>query len=252
MPASRLLRGLNCGTSDTTSGPTANSALGRASDRLVECGGRSVLGELPELMGAEELLRAHAATPPVAEHITAAIAGMEQRILESGEDIRGSQPTGDNILGGLSTIEEKSLGGALNAGRAPIVGVVDYAEPPAEDPGVYLMCTPGHGGESITGICAGDAQLLVFTTGGGHVIAHPLMPTIKVTGNAESYAMMCDTVDLDVAGIVAGIVAGTSSVAEAGERIYGEILAVAAGRATLCELLRAETGFAIHRVGMSV
>lgn len=248
VPASRLLLGLNCGTSDTTSGPTANNALGRASDRLVAAGGRSVLAELPELMGAEGVLRAHAKNVQVADRITAAIEAMERRILASGEDIRGSQPTGDNIIGGLSTIEEKSLGGALKAGNGPIVDVVDYAERPSDEPGVHLMCTPGHGGESITGICAGGAQLLVFTTGGGHVIAHPLMPTVKVTGNAESYAMMRDTVDLDVSGIVTGAL----SVEEAGEGIYREILAVASGRATLCELLREETGFAIHRIGMSV
>lgn len=248
VPADRLLLGLNCGTSDTTSGPTANTALGRASDRLVASGGRSVLAELPELMGAEEVLRGYAASPAVADAITAAIAAMEERILASGEDIRGSQPTGDNIVGGLTTIEEKSLGGALKAGSGPVVGVVDYAQRPTDEAGVHLMSTPGHGGESITGICAGGAQLLVFTTGGGHVIAHPLMPTVKVTGNAESYALMNDTIDLDVSDIVAG----RMSVDEAGERIYREVLAVASGRATLCELLKEETGFAINRVGMSI
>lgn len=248
VPMGRLCLGLNCGTSDTTSGPASNSALGVASDRLVEAGGRSVLAELPELMGAEDVLCAHASNEVVGRQIIDAIAAMERRALESGEDIRGSQPTGDNILGGLSTIEEKSLGGALKAGRAPIVGVIDYAESVGKDPGVYLMSTPGHGGESITGIAAGGAQLLVFSTGGGHAIAHPLMPTIKVTGNAESYAAMSDTIELDVSGVLGG----TMDLDEAGTLIYDEIRAVASGRRTLCELLREETGFAIHRVGMSL
>lgn len=248
VPMEQLFLGMNCGTSDTTSGPGANSALGVASDRLIAQGGRSVFAELPELMGAEPVLRQLADSTATGDELVAAIAAMEQRALDSGEDIRGSQPTGDNILGGLSTIEEKSLGGVLKAGKGPIVGVIDYAEEPGCRAGVYLMVTPGHGGESITGIAGGGSQLLVFTTGGGHAIAHPLMPTIKVTANSESYQAMSDTVELDVSGVLRG----EMSMDEAGDRVYEEIQAVASGRLTLCEVLREETGFAIHRVGMSL
>lgn len=244
----QLLLGMNCGTSDTTSGPGANSALGVASDRLVAQGGRSVFAELPELMGAEPVLRSLAVSEAAADELVDAIAAMERRALASGEDIRGSQPTGDNILGGLSTIEEKSLGGVLKAGQGPIVGVVEYAGEPGSEAGVYLMATPGHGGESITGIAGGGSQLLVFTTGGGHAIAHPLMPTVKVTANRDSYRAMRDTVELDVSGVLNG----EMSLQEAGERIYEEVRAVASGRLTLCEVLGEETGFAIHRVGMSL
>jgi altronate dehydratase large subunit len=246
---SELLFGLNCGTSDTTSGLSSNPALGFCSDRIIKEGGRSILAELPELMGAEEWLTAKAVSPEVAQKILDVINGYEQRILATGEDIRGSQPTGDNIAGGISTIEEKSLGGAKKSGSAPIIDVVGYASPITnKTPGVYLMNTPGHGSESITGIAAAGAQVMVFSTGGGHTIANPVMPTIKITGNINSWKQMSDTVDLDLSGILAG----EMTLEEAGDKIYNEVVEVLSGKLTKCEILKENTGFAIHRVGLSI
>ena len=245
---SQLLFGLNCGTSDTSSGLASNPALGFCSDRIIREGGRSILAEFPELMGAEEWLASKAVNKEVADKIWDEIAKYEQRILATGEDIRGSQPTGDNIAGGLSTIEEKSLGGAKKGGSATIMDVIGYGEIPKKDSGLYMMNTPGHGAESITGIAAAGAQVLVFSTGGGHTIAHPLMPTIKITGNVNSYKAMQDTVDMDLSGILAGKV----SLEEAGELIYNEVLEVMSGKLTKCEILKETTGFAIHRVGLSI
>jgi len=245
---SDFLFGLNCGTSDTTSGIASNPALGFCSDRVIKEGGRSILAEFPELMGSEPWLKAKAVSPEVAQKIDDQIAAYEQRIFSTGEDIRGSQPTGDNIAGGLSTIEEKSLGGAKKSGSAPIQDVIYYAEVPGKAPGVYMMYTPGHGAESITGIAAAGAQVMVFSTGGGHTISHPLMPTIKVTGNANSWEAMKDTVDLDVTGILAG----TMSLQEAGDIIYDEVVATLNGKLTKCDILLERTGFAIHRVGLSI
>ncbi|GAB6152708.1 UxaA family hydrolase [Desulfosporosinus burensis] len=243
-----FLLGLNCGTSDTTSGLSSNPALGFCSDRIIRAGGRSILAELPELMGAEEWLASKAVNSDVADKIWHQIRGYEERILATGEDIRGSQPTADNILGGLSTIEEKSLGGAKKSGFALIQDVIGLGETPGKIPGVYLMYTPGHGSESITAIAAAGAQALVFSTGGGHTIAHPIMPTIKVTGNATSYGLMEDTVDIDLSGILEGDL----SLEEAGDMIYDELVEVLSGKLTKSEILKEATGFAIHRVGLSI
>ena len=246
---SQFLLGLNCGTSDTSQGLSANPALGFCSDRIIKEGGRSILAELPELMGAEEWLTSKAASPKVAQDIINAISTYEQKIFSTGEDIRGSQPTGDNIVGGLSTIEEKSLGGAKKCGSAPMVGVVDNAQPVLDKtPGVYLMSTPGHGAESITSIAAGGAQALIFTTGGGHTIANPIMPTIKTTGNGNSWAQMKDTMDVDLSGILAGKI----TLEQGGDLLYNEIVEVLSGKLTKCEIIKERTGFGISRAGLSI
>jgi altronate dehydratase large subunit len=243
-----LLLGLNCGTSDTTSGLTVNPALGWASDHVVSVGGRSILAEVTELMGAEQWLAERAVSDEVAQKIWDVCRDMEELILLSGEDLRGSQPTGDNIVGGLTTIEEKSLGGAKKSGTAPIRDVIDYAESPGPESGVYLMYTPGQGGESISGIAAAGSQILVFTTGGGHSIGHPIMPTIKATANPMSWAAMKDTIDVDLTDMIKGRL----SVAKAGERLLDELIAVASGKLTKSEILREDTDFAINRAGISV
>lgn len=247
-PMSSILFGLNCGTSDTTSGLSSNMALGLCSDRIINEGGRSILAEFPELMGAEEWLASRAVNSEVAEKIVRRIKDYEVRIYDTGEDIRGSQPTGDNIIGGLSTIEEKSLGGAKKSGSAAVEDVIDLGQAPPEKSGLYLMYTPGHGAESISAIAAAGAQVLVFSTGGGHAIAHPIMPTIKITGNSSSFKAMKDTVDLDLSGILQGEL----TMEEAGEQTYDEVVRVLSGKLTKCEALKEATGFAIHRVGISI
>ncbi len=247
VPVSELIYGLNCGTSDTTSGISSNKAVGYCSDMIIDQGGRSILAETTEMLGGEQVLAARAATPQIADRIWEITKRMEQRALASGEDIRGSQPTGDNILGGLSSIEEKSLGAIQKSGTKPIVGVVDYAEPIGREPGLYIMDTPGHGGESITGIAAAGSQILTFSTGGGHTINHPLMVTIRLTGNKTSFEKMRDTVELDVSDIFQGM-----SIEEAGMRVYNEVIETASGKLTKCEILRENNAFAIHRIGISI
>lgn len=244
---SELVLGLNCGTSDTTSGISSNKAVGVCSDLVIELGGRSILAETTEMMGGEEVLVARAASPRVAARIWEITRRMEARALASGEDIRGSQPTGDNILGGLSTIEEKSLGAIQKSGSKPILEVVDYADPIGKAPGLYVMDTPGHGGESITGIAAAGAQVLTFSTGGGHTINHPVMVTIRLTGNRTSFEKMKDTMEVDVSDIFEG-----TAIEEAGLRLYNEVLDTVSGKLTKCEILKEHNAFAIHRIGVSV
>jgi len=242
-----LLFGLNCGTSDTTSGLSSNKALGVASDMIISRGGRSIIAELPEQLGAEHVLATHAANGRVARAYLAAVKRFEERLLREGVDIRGTQPTGDNMVGGLSTIEEKSLGGIQKAGKSPIVGVVNYAQAPGKKSGLWVMDTPGHGGESITGIAAGGSQIMVFSTGGGHTINHQLMVTLRVSGNAANFKRMKDTMEIDVSDIFEG-----TSTKAAGERIYNEVLDCASGRLTKGEILKENNAFAIHRIGISI
>jgi len=242
-----LVLGLNCGTSDGTAGLSHNKASGKCSDMVIARGGRSILAETTEQMGGEHFLAERCVTKKLAEKIYANTSRMERRALECGEDIRGSQPTGDNMEGGLSTIEEKSLGAIQKAGTAPIVGVVDFAEPIGKKSGLWVMDSPGHGGESITGICASGAQILVFSTGGGHTINHPLMITIRSTGNKTSFELMKDTMELDLSDMFDDM-----SLEEAGEKVYREVIDTCSGMMTKAEVLKEYNAFAIHSVGPSI
>lgn len=249
VPLSKLLLSTECGTSDTTSGLASNPATGVCADKLIDAGGRVILAECSEWMGCEEWLTSRAVNEDVAERILAGVKHIEQRALESGEDIRGSQPTGDNMVGGLTTIEEKSMGAVKKGGSGPIIDYLDIAQPPTSDePGLYVMYGPGHGAESITSMAAAGCQVNVFSTGGGHASSHPIMPTMKVTGNARSYEKMKDTVDLDISGLLRG----EMNMEEAGEAIFHELLAICNGRLTKSEVLKDDNSFAIHRIGASI
>lgn len=243
----RLVYGINCGTSDVTSGLSQNRCVGWVADRVVEAGGRVLGAETTEMMGGEELIRQKARSPEVAEKLFGYIAKMEREILACGVDLRGSQPTGDNMAGGLSTIEEKSLGAMMKWGTKQIVGAVDYAERIGSESGLWLMDTPGHGGESITGIAAGGAQVMSFATGGGHTINHPLMITMRLTGNRESWERMRETMEVDVSDMFDG-----TTLDEAGERLLNEVLDLCDGKLSKGEALREWNAFAITRCGPSV
>ena len=247
VPLSKLIFGFNCGTSDVTSGLAHNRCVGWVCDRVIEAGGRALGAETTEMFGGEDLIREKAKTPEIAEKILGFIRRMEENILACGVDMRGSQPTGDNIAGGLSTIEEKALGAMQKWGTKPIVGAVEFAEPIGEESGLWIMDTPGHGGESITGICAAGAQVMAFSTGGGHTINHPLMITMRLTGNRESWRLMEETMEVDVSDMFEG-----TSLDEAGERLLDEILDLCDGKMSKAEALREWNGFAINRCGPSV
>ena len=229
-PWSAMVLGLECGGSDAYSGITANPALGVASDRLVELGGTSILAETMEILGAEHLLAARAKTPEVAKAIIDVVARYEQSISYEGIDIRGAQPSRGNIEGGLTTLEEKSLGAAKKAGSAPFTGVLDYAHVPTEA-GLYFMDTPGHDIEQLTGFAAADVNITVFTTGRGTPTGSAVIPTIKVATNTEMAKKLPDLIDLN-AGTIAD---GMETVIEVGAQIFAEIVDVANGKLTAAE-----------------
>ena len=230
-PWSAIHLGLECGGSDALSGITANPALGVASDRLVELGAVSVLGETTEILGAEHLLAARALDPKVGQAIIDMVAKYERSINFEGIDMRGAQPSRGNIEGGLTTLEEKSLGAAKKAGNAPFTGALDYADP-ATKPGLYMMDTPGHDIEQLTGFAAAGINICVFTSGRGTPTGNAVVPTIKVSTNTPMFKSIPDLIDLN-AGTIAD---GTEDLDQVGVRIFKEIVEVANGKLTKAEI----------------
>jgi altronate dehydratase large subunit len=239
---SQLILSVKCGGSDYTSGLASNPALGRVADRLVEAGGSAVLGEIAEIMGAEHLLAARASSPATAARLIRVIGRVESEAIALGLDIRGTQPSPGNIRGGLTTIEEKSLGATHKGGEhTPLEDVVAYAAPITRK-GLTVMDTPGLDVESVTGMVGGGAQVVVFTTGLGTPTGNPIAPVIKITGNGRTAASMRDNIDLDVSRVLDD----TESLDGAADRLFEEVLAVCSGRETAAERL-GHREFAIHR-----
>lgn len=227
---SNIILATNCGGSDATSGLSANPALGHCSDLLIKMGGTVLIGETTELIGTEHILAARAKNEKVKSDILKIVKGLENEFARLGIDIRGANPSPGNIKGGLSTLEEKALGGISKGGTSAINEVVRYGEIPREK-GLIIMDTPGFDVESVTGMTAGGAQLCVFTTGRGTPIGNPIMPVIKITGNKGTYEKMADNMDLDVSDIISG----KKSISQCGEILLQEIVDVCNGKYTKAE-----------------
>lgn len=241
-PVSELCLAVECGGSDFTSGLASNPAVGVASDLLLEAGGTSMLSETTEFIGAEHILAKRANSPELAEKIIRFVEDCELRAKQMNVDIRGSQPTPGNIQGGISSIEEKSLGCIYKAGNSSIQGVLAYGESPQEK-GLFVMDTPGQDVESITGMLAGGASVVIFTTGRGTPTGSPLAPVIKITANAETYAKMSDNIDIDASSIISG----EKSINQVGSQIFQEIIEVANGKLTKAESL-GHREFGIYKI----
>jgi altronate dehydratase large subunit len=242
VPIDSLILSLKCGGSDYTSGLASNPALGRVADNLVALGGSAVLGEIAEIMGAEHLLAARAKEPEVARRLLRVIGRVEAEAIGLGLDIRGTQPSPGNIRGGLTTIEEKSLGATHKGGEhTPLSDVVPYSGRITRR-GLTVMDTPGLDVESVTGMVGGGAQVVVFTTGLGTPTGNPIAPVIKITGNARTASHMADNIDVDVSGVLAE----TQTLDEAAARLFTEVLQVASGKLAAAETL-GHREFAIYR-----
>jgi altronate dehydratase large subunit len=240
--ASALTLCLKCGGSDYTSGLASNPTLGRVADHLVALGGRAVLGEIAEIMGAEHLLAARASHPDVGRRLLNVIQRVETEAMALGVDIRGAQPGPGNIRGGLTTIEEKALGATHKGGeRAPLVDVVSYAGRVSR-PGLTVMDTPGLDVEAVSGMVGGGAQVVVFTTGLGTPTGNPIAPVIKMTANARTAERMVDNLDLDVSGVMRA----TETIDQAADRLFAQVLDVSSGTLTAAERL-GHREFAIYR-----
>ncbi|MDR1806517.1 MAG: altronate dehydratase family protein, partial [Propionibacteriaceae bacterium] len=231
LPVAQLVLGLNCGGSDGYSGVTANPALGWASDRLVAGGGASVLAETSEITGAEDLLVRRAVSPAVCQALAGKMAWWREYVRRGGGSL-DNNPSPGNKAGGLTTIIEKSLGAVAKSGQAPLQGVLDYAAP-VPGPGLYFMDTPGYDPVSVTGLIAGGANVVVFTTGRGSVLGGVPTPVLKVATNTALFERLRDDMDLDAGPIAAG----TATVEDVGRDIYEAVIAVASGRRTASEEL---------------
>jgi altronate hydrolase len=229
LSADKIVLGTNCGGSDGNSGVTANPAVGVASDLLVAQGGASILGETPEIYGAEHLLTRRAVSRAVGEKLVERIKWWEWYTSIFGTEINNN-PSPGNKEGGLTTIYEKSLGAIAKGGSTALVDVVGYAEP-VKAKGFVVMDTPGYDPVSMTGIVAGGANVLVFTTGRGSVFGCKPAPSIKVATNTPMYNHMIDDMDIN-----AGVILEATPVEEVGRQIFEEILAVASGKKTKSEL----------------
>jgi altronate dehydratase large subunit len=245
-PVSELIVAMECGSSDATSGIAANPIVGLLSDRLVAAGGTVLLAESAELLGAEHILARRAVTPLVGRQLVHMVAQVERLADTMGVDIRGSQPAPGNIAGGISTIEEKSLGCIHKAGTAPIQGVLAFGERPAGK-GLYVMDTPGQDAECTTGMVAGGAQIVVFTTGRGTPLGNPVAPVMKVTGNARTALSMADHIDFRVDSLITGS-ADPQGLARG---LWELLLEVADGRLVAAEVL-GHREFALHRLAQTI
>lgn len=228
IPASEIILGLECGGSDGNSGVTANPALGVASDLLVACGGTAVLSEVPEIYGGEHLLTRRAVTPQVAQQLLDRIRWWEEYAARFGAAI-DNNPSVGNKRGGLTTIYEKSLGAIAKGGSTALRAVYEYAEAIRER-GFVVMDTPGYDPPSVTGMVAGGANVVVFTTGRGSCYGCKPVPTIKVATNTPLFERMREDMDINAGRILEG-----ASVEEVGQEIFESVLRVASGEPTRSE-----------------
>ncbi|MFV0443949.1 MAG: UxaA family hydrolase [Planctomycetaceae bacterium] len=228
IPVSEIVLGLECGGSDGSSGVTANPALGIASDRIVACGGTAILSEVPEIYGGEHLLTRRAETPAVAQKLMDRIRWWQEYGAKFNAHI-DNNPSVGNKRGGLTTIYEKSLGAIAKGGSTALRAVYEYAEPVTER-GFVVMDTPGYDPPSVTGMVAGGANVVVFTTGRGSCYGCKPVPTIKVATNTPLFERMREDMDINAGRILDG-----ASVEEVGEELYETVNAVASGQQTKSE-----------------
>jgi len=233
-PLSELTLAVECGGSDATSGLAANPAVGVAADRLIEEGGTVIFSEPQEMIGTQHMLARRAVSEKVASDIYEMIEKQEKRLSAMGVDSRYMSK--GNIDGGLTTIEEKSLGAIRKGGTKPIQGVLwntwDRFDLP-DEPGLYLQDGTGWDVPSVTHMVAAGAQMVCFTSGRGSTTGHAVAPVIKITGNPKTYGNLEDNIDINAGTTLDG----SESLNSVGRRIFDEIVSVANGKKTKAEAL---------------
>jgi len=239
---SNLVLGVECGGSDATSGLASNPVVGYVADRVVDLGGTVILSETPEMIGAEDILANRAVSREVGERIVRTVRRWVELAASHNVDLVGTQPAPGNIAGGISTIEEKSLGAIIKGGSSPVQGMVDYAEE-VRGKGLWLMDTPGYDIMSVVGMVAGGATLVIFTTGRGTPTGNPIAPVIKVTANPQTARKMRENIDFDASTVILG----QETIDQAGERLFKLVMDVARSKPTRAELLGFRE-FMIHKI----
>ncbi|NLL91724.1 MAG: UxaA family hydrolase [Ruminococcaceae bacterium] len=230
---SNIVMSIKCGGSDATSGMASNLVIGYVADKIVDLGGTVVFGEVTEFIGAEHILAKRAVSEEVGKNIIKLVKDLEERANAVGVDMRKGQPTPGNIKGGLSSIEEKSLGAIVKSGHRPIQGILEYHEPIGKRKGLWIKDTPGREPEILTGMAATGSQVMLFSTGRGAPQGFPTMPVIKICGNPITYRNMSNDMDIN-AGL---ILSGEKSVEEVGEEAFEFMLKVLSGMPTKNEAI---------------
>lgn len=242
-PISELIVGTECGGSDPTSGLAANPVIGQMSDLVVAAGGTSILSETTEFIGAEHILARRAATPQVHDRIFEIVHRYEKALQLVGEEVREGNPSPGNKAGGITTLEEKSLGCIHKGGHSPVNAVYDYAKQVEPKQGLVIMDTPGNDPSSVAAMVAGGAQVVVFSSGRGTPTGNPIAPVIKITGNKLTFAKMEDNIDLDASPLIYG----EKTLEELGDDLLKMVVETASGKQTKAESL-GFTEMAIARV----
>ena len=228
---SDLLLGIDCGGSDATSGIAANPAVGNLSDRLVDLGASTIMSESIEWIGGEHILAKRAASPEIHNKIIEICQRYEDHLQNAGQDCRAGQPTPGNKAGGLSTLDEKSLGCIRKGGTRPIVEVLEQAYRPSQH-GAIVMDTAGYDISSVTAMVAAGCNAVIFTTGRGTPTGNAIVPVLKVTANAKTYKMMDDNIDIDLSTIIRG----EKTYQECGEELLHTITDICNGKMTKAEV----------------
>jgi altronate hydrolase len=224
-PASDLILGHKCGGSDGLSGITANPLVGRIADRLAGLGGGVILTEVPEMFGAERLLMNRAADEAVFRQIVALINDFKEYFIRHGQPIY-ENPSPGNVAGGLTTLEEKSLGAIQKGGLARVTQVLRYGDPAATRAGgLSLLESPGNDGVSSTALVASGATVLLFTTGRGTPLGFPV-PTLKISSNTAIAEKKPHWIDLNAGALLDG----AATMDQLADDLFALILDVASGR----------------------
>ncbi len=227
LPASELVVGMKCGGSDGLSGITANPTVGRFSDRLTALGGSTVLTEVPEMFGAENILFSRCMDEEVFNKAVKMVNNFKEYFVSHGQVVY-ENPSPGNKAGGITTLEDKSCGCVQKGGSAQIVDVLEYAEP-VKKKGLNLLSGPGNDLVSATDLTAAGAHIILFTTGRGTPFGAPA-PTVKISTNTALYEKKGNWIDFN-----AGSVAQGEDLDHAGDRLLDFVLEIASGKKTHAE-----------------
>ena len=227
LPASELVVGMKCGGSDGLSGITANPTVGRFSDRLTALGGSTVLTEVPEMFGAENILFSRCMDEEVFNKAVRMVNNFKEYFVSHGQVVY-ENPSPGNKAGGITTLEDKSCGCVQKGGSAQIVDVLEYAEP-VRKKGLNLLSGPGNDLVSATDLTAAGAHIILFTTGRGTPFGAPA-PTVKISTNTALYEKKGNWIDFN-----AGTVAQGEDLDHAGDRLLDFVLEIASGKKTHAE-----------------
>ncbi len=242
-PMSSLVVGLKCGGSDGFSGLTANPLVGRIADRVAEAGGIPVLTEIPEVFGAERLLMERAADRSVFDGIVSVVNDFKRYFLDHDQPVY-ENPSPGNIAGGITTLEEKSLGAVQKAGRATVTQVLRYGERVSR-PGLALLEAPGNDAVSSTALVAAGATIVLFTTGRGTPLGFPA-PTLKIASNSSLATAKPKWIDYDAGALLEG-----KGIDRAADELMQLVLDTASGKPARNEV-NGEREIAIWKQGVTL